>query len=148
MVGVGTFLLLCLSLFCDRGESVLTAPKLQNIVAAMYNRFNQQQLIDDIKIINNRRPDNEMAAGNQYSVALQLSRKDCDNGQLGNNIPSDFSQVRETLKMEKVYNENSIVAALPHHKYKKINNQYQKLDQTMLNIESSVNYRVTQILDV
>ncbi|KAJ8340009.1 hypothetical protein SKAU_G00346420 [Synaphobranchus kaupii] len=59
-----------------------------------------------------------MAIGTQYSVALQLSKEDCEKGQLGSNITADFKTVRDTLADEKVYSTGNVVAAIPLFVYK------------------------------
>ncbi|KAG5849197.1 hypothetical protein ANANG_G00107420 [Anguilla anguilla] len=105
MVGVGIWkialLLLSLSLLSDRGDSALSEDKLQKIMTQMFNRFDQQALIQQMKVINNKIPTGKKATGIQYSITLPLSVDDCEKGQLGNNIPADFADIRNTLAEEK-----------------------------------------------
>lgn len=142
MVGVGIWkialLLLSLSLLSDRGDSALSEDKLQRIMTEMFNRFDQQALIQQMEAINKKIKTLKKATGKQYSIALLLSKDACENGQLGNNIPADFTEIRNTLANENVYKQDNVVAAIPLRKY----DQKNKLKGT-----DHAEYRVLEELD-
>ncbi|KAG7455999.1 hypothetical protein MATL_G00247080 [Megalops atlanticus] len=74
MVGVGpwktTFIFLSLSLLSNVEGNGLTDDNVRNIILEMYDRFQPQSLK---KLIRNKKHPT-MAKGDQYSIALQLTR--------------------------------------------------------------------------
>ncbi|KAJ8271474.1 hypothetical protein COCON_G00103330 [Conger conger] len=77
MVGVGmekiACLLLCLSLLSDRGDCVLSEQTLQPIMQDMFKRFNQSQLIQQIRKINQKKTEKWLQANS--TVLLFISQQ-------------------------------------------------------------------------
>ncbi|XP_076843167.1 uncharacterized protein LOC143487829 [Brachyhypopomus gauderio] len=111
--------IIVLVIHVHNGTTELTETTLSMIIKELYNRLDPTALIQEVENANNNLKNLDRAysnanlpKGHQYSVALLLSKQECDEGKL-NSVPTDFKTIRQKMAARQIAQENGVIAAIP-----------------------------------